>query len=118
MNKKFINVNTLLNVEGLDENDSKVVLTTNQIQVIEDKLVELQGKVENHGNLEKQFTDKLNEFSDEVKNTEGVDAKISKIKQMFDKIPAAANPPVATQQGPVDEFEDIRKDPINNFYDE
>lgn len=118
MNKKFINVNTLLNVEGLDENDSKVVLTTNQIQVIEDKIVELQGKVENHGNLEKQFTDKLDEFSDEVKNIKGLDAKISKIKQMFDKIPATATPAAATQQEPVDEYADIRKDPINNFYDE
>lgn len=118
MNKKFINVNTLLKVEGLDEQDSKVVLTTNQIQTIEDRLVELQGKVENHGNIEKQVTDQLDKFSEEVKNTEGIDAKISKIKDVFDKIPVTATPKSAVPEGPVDEFADIRKDPINNFYNE
>lgn len=118
MNKKFLNVNTLLNVEGLDESDSKVVLTTAQLQVIDDKLVELQGKVENHGNLEKQFTDKLDKFSEEVKSIEGIDNKIAKIKQMFDKIPSPATPSANTPDSHVDEFADIRKDPINNFYDE
>ena len=53
-----------------------------------------------------------------MKNIKGLDAKISKIKQMFDKIPATATPAAATQQEPVDEYADIRKDPINNFYDE
>lgn len=118
MNKKFLNVNTLLNVEGLDESDSKVVLTTAQLQVIDDKLVELQGKVENHGNLEKQFTDKLDKFSEEVKSIEGIDNKIAKIKQMFDKIPSPATPSANTPDSHVDEYADIRKDPINNFYDE
>lgn len=55
MNKTFIKVNALLNVEGLNESDNGVVLTTDQMQVIEDRLAELQGKVENLGNLEQQL---------------------------------------------------------------
>lgn len=118
MNKTFTTVNTLLKVEGVDENDSKIVLTTAQLQTINDRLAELQGKVENHGNLEKQVTDQLDKFSDEVKSTEGIDAKISKIKEAFDKIPASVTPPSGKTEEPQDEFKDCRKDPINNFYDE
>lgn len=116
MNKKFTNVNTLLKVEGFDECDTKVTLTTTQLQTIEDHLAELQGKVENNGNLEKQVSEKLDKFSEEVKNTEGLDAKIAKIKDAFDKIPAPVQQPAG---GTVtDEFADIRKDPVNNFLDE
>ncbi len=121
MNKKFTTVNTLLKVEGFDENDSKVVLTTTQLQTINDRLAELQGKVENHGNIEKLVTDQLDKFSDEVKQTEGIDSKIAKIKQAFDNIPAPAAPPAPSgspSAESTDEFADIRKDPVNNFYDE
>ena len=118
MNKKFTTVNTLLKVEGFDETDSKVVLTTTQLQTIEDHLAELQGKVENNGNLEKQVKDQLDKFSDEVKNTNGIEAKISKIKEAFDKIPSAVVSSANANNEPKDEFADIRKDPINNFYDE
>lgn len=82
MNKKFLNVNALLKVEGLEENEGKVVLTTQQLQAVEDNLAELQGKVENNGNLEKTIADKLDAFSEEVKNTEGIQAKIQK-SRMF-----------------------------------
>lgn len=118
MNKTFTTVNTLLKVEGFDENDSKIVLTTTQLQTINDHLAELQGKVENNGNLEKQVTDQLDKFSDEVKSAEGIDAKISKIKEAFDKIPAPSAQPPTSGADPQDEFKDCRKDPINNFYDE
>lgn len=116
MNKKFTNVNTLLKVEGFDECDTKVTLTTTQLQTIEDHLAELQGKVENNGNLEKQVSEKLDKFSEEVKNTEGLDAKLAKIKDAFDKIPAPVQQPAGGTVA--DEFADIRKDPVNNFLDE
>lgn len=117
MNKKFTTVNTLLKVEGFDESDSKVVLTTTQMQTIEDHLAELQGKVENNGNLEKQVIDQLDKFSEEVKKTEGINDKIAKIKDVFDKIPATVQTSGSNNE-PKDEFADIRKDPINNFYNE
>lgn len=117
MNKKFTTVNTLLKVEGFDENDSKVVLTTTQLQTIEDHLAELQGKVENNGNLEKQVIDQLDKFSDDVKKAEGINDKIAKIKDAFDNIPATVQTSGGNNE-PKDEFADIRKDPINNFYDE
>ena len=47
-----------------------------------------------------------------------IDNKIAKIKQMFDKIPSPATPSANTPDSHVDEFADVRKDPINNFYDE
>lgn len=119
MNKKFLNVNALLKVEGLEENDGKVVLTTQQLQAVEDNLAELQGKVENNGNLEKTIADKLDAFSEEVKNTEGLQAKIQKIKDVFDHIPAAVpTQPTASDKQDGDVFADIRKDPVNNYLEE
>lgn len=55
MNKKFIKVNALLKVEGLNESDSGIVVTAEQMQVIEDTLAALQGKAENLGNIESQL---------------------------------------------------------------
>ena len=119
MNKKFLNVNALLKVEGLEENDGKVVLTTQQLQAVEDNLAELQGKVENNGNLEKTIADKLDAFSEEVKNTEGLQAKIQKIKDVFDHIPAAVpTQSTASDKQDGDVFADIRKDPVNNYLEE
>lgn len=55
MNKKFIKVNALLKVEGFNESDSGIVVTAEQMQVIEDTLAALQGKAENLGNIESQL---------------------------------------------------------------
>lgn len=134
MNKKFVTVNSLVNVEGFDEKDGKVVLTAEQMQVIEDALVEKNNKIENLGSLESELSTvkdakkkaedslaaaskALDAISDDVKKEEGFDNKIKKIKEVFDKIPAGVS-----SQNPsgkdADPYSDCRKDPVNNYFDE
>lgn len=133
MNKKFITVNALLKVEGIEQSaDGKVVLTAEQFQVIEDALAESQGKIENLGKVEAALaasktsqkaaedslqaaSDTLDTLSDDIKQIEGIDQKVAKIKEMFDKIPAVQTP--APAKPATDQFADIRKDPVN-FYEE
>lgn len=97
MNKTFIKVNALLKVEGVNESADGVVLTTEQLQVIEDNLAELQGKVENLGSLEQQLaqakTDK--EAADTAKaDAENAKAnaeqQLADLKQEFDNFKAEA----------------------------
>ena len=133
MNKKFVTVNALLKVEGIEQSaDDKLVLTAEQFQVIEDALAESQGKIENLGKMEAALaaskasqktaednlqaaSDTLDTLSDDIKQIEGISNKVAKIKEMFDKIPAVQAPTPAPAVK--DEFADIRKDPVN-FYDE
>lgn len=134
MNKKFVTVNSLVNVEGFDEKDGKVVLTAEQMQVIEDALVEKNNKIENHGSLESELSTvkdakkkaedslaaaskALDAISDDVKKEEGIDNKIKKIKEVFDKIPAGVSAPNPKSED-VDPYSDCRKDPVNNYFDE
>lgn len=77
MNKTFVKVNALLKVEGLEESGDGVVMTTAQLQVVEDALAELQGKVENHGNLEKELAD-----AQQAKDT--AESNLSKLQKEFD----------------------------------
>ena len=136
MNKKFVTVNALLKVEGIEQSaDGKLVLTAEQFQVIEDALVENQGKIENLGKLEKQVSasqaaqktaednlqaasDSLDSLSDDIKAIAGIDNKVAKIKEMFNKIPAVQTPAPAPKDEVKDEFADIRKDPVNFYEDE
>lgn len=134
MNKKFVTVNALVNVEGFDENDGKVVLTVKQMQTIEDALAEKNGKPENNGDLEKQLSqlkdekkavddtlssavNALDAISDDVKKETGIENKIKKIKEVFDKLPAGVSSPKPGNE-PVDEYSDCRKDPVNKYFDE
>ena len=59
----------------------------------------------------------LDAISDDVKKEEGIDNKIKKIKEVFDKIPAGVS-----SQNPsgkdADPYSDCRKDPVNNYFDE
>ena len=133
MNKKFITVNALLKVEGIEQSaDGKLVLTAEQFQIIEDALAESQGNRENLGKVEAALaasktsqkaaedslqaaSDTLDTLSDDIKQIEGIDQKVAKIKEMFDKIPAVQTP--APAKPATDQFADIRKDPVN-FYEE
>lgn len=133
MNKKYVTVNALLKVEGIEQSaEGKIVLTQEQVQVIEDAMVEKNGKIENLGAMETQLatanaekktaedslkaaSDSLDALSDDIKEIEGIDQKVAKIKEMFDKIPAVQAP--APAPSVTDQYADIRKDPVN-FYEE
>lgn len=99
MNKTFIKVNALLKVEGLDVSDNGVVLTTEQLQVIEDALAELQGKVENLGNMESQLaqlkTDKEN--AETAKNN--AEQKLLALQKEFDEFKGEAGDDTSLKPG-------------------
>lgn len=85
MNNTFIKVNALLKVEGVNESADGVVLTTEQLQVIEDNLAELQGKVGNLGNLEKQLAQaKTDKETAETAKANAETAKANTEKQLSD----------------------------------
>ena len=102
--------------------------------VFEDALVEKNNKIENHGSLESELSTvkdakkkaedslaaaskALDAISDDVKKEEGIDNKIKKIKEVFDKIPAGVSAPNPKSED-VDPYSDCRKDPVNNYFDE
>ena len=90
MNKTFIKVNALLKVEGLNETTDGVVLTVEQAQVVEDNLAELQGKVENLGNLENQLAQAKadKETAETAKND--AETRLANLQQEFDDFKAQA----------------------------
>jgi len=85
MNKSFIKVNALLKVEGINESADGLVLTTEQLQVVEDHLAELQGKVENLGNLEQQLAQaKTDKETAETAKADAETAKANAEQQLAD----------------------------------
>ena len=134
MNKKFVTVNALLKVEGIEQSaDDKLVLTAEQFQVIEDALAAAQNKIKDLEKVQqdlssaqtaqktaednlKAASDSLDTLSDDVKAVEGIDNKVALIKEMFNNIPAVQTP--APKDGEKDPYADIRKDPVNFYEDD
>lgn len=84
MNKKFITVQNLCKCEGFENaagQEGKLVVSEQHMQVVEDNLAELQGKVGNLGQLESQVTTikaerdalqvKVSDLEDKVADLEG-----------------------------------------------
>lgn len=135
MKKIFLNVMALLLLtDGIKDNDDgSVTLTKEQMKSIDDALGEAKTKAEQLTNVEKELSDSktaqqtaennlkaavdsIDSLSDELKGIKEVSGKIAKIKEILDKIPVVEQPN-PDSKGVVDEFADIRKDPIN-FYEE
>lgn len=90
MNKSFIKVNALLKVEGINESADGVVLTTEQLQVIEDNLAELQGKVENLGNMEQQLAQAKTDKETAETAKANAEQQLADLRQEFDNFKAEA----------------------------
>lgn len=90
MNKKFIKVNALLKVEGLNESADGVVLSVEQLQVIEDHLAELQGKVENLGNIESQLAQAKNDKLTAETAKAAAEKALADLRKEFDDFKAEA----------------------------
>lgn len=90
MNKNFIKVNALLKVEGLNEAADGIVLTTAQLQIIEDALVELQGKVGILGNLETQLTQAKTKKQTAETAKADAERKLADLQKEFDDFKAEA----------------------------
>ena len=90
MNKTFIKVNALLKVDGLNESADGVVLTTAQLQVIEDHLAELQGKVENLAGIEAQLAQAKTDKQTADTAKAAAEQQLADLQQEFDNFKAEA----------------------------
>lgn len=114
MNKTFIKVNALLKVEGLNESDNGVVLTTAQMQVIEDNLAELQGKVGNLGNLENQLAQAKADKQTAETARASLEQQLEKLRNEYETFKAEAGDTTIQKPG----GDGGKKDPVNakNMY--
>lgn len=133
MNKEFVSVNQILNVEGLTENEGKVTLTIAQLKSINEALAAANAAKETAENSlttiknEKQEAISAKEtaennynsaitaidgLSDEVKNTATVEGKVEVIKNILEKVPGM-KPAIPTNQGGKNDFKEIAVDPVN-----
>lgn len=120
MNKTFVTVNQILNVEGLAENDGKITLTIDQVKALNDGLKAAndaktsaeQGKTAAETSLN-NVIEGLDNLSPSVKAAADNTAKIQVISDTFKKVPGVLETP--KNEGGEDKYKDIAKDPINSF---
>jgi hypothetical protein len=127
MRKEFVSIHTALNLEGLMEENGKVILSLDQIKLLNESIKSAEkDKTEAQTACQNALKDKttaetalssavtsLDSLSDEVKNATGVTAKVEVIKNILEKIPGVI-PVVTGKQGEKTDFSDIAKDDINN----
>lgn len=119
MNKEFLSINKVLEVEGLDVADNKVTLTVEQIKVINTALANAGQEIDQADNKYNGLLSKINGLSDVVKNAADEDAKIEAIRNIVNKIPLTdVNFDDKNGGKGGTSFNDIAVDPINQFDEE
>lgn len=118
MNKEYVSVNKVLNVEGIDVADNKVTLTLEQIKVINTALANASNEIDQADNRYNGLIAKIDKLSDVVKNAKTEDDKIDAISNIINKLPAA----VVNTEGKTGyqsyQFKEIAVDEINRYDDE
>lgn len=114
MNKEFLSVNKVLNIEGFEVADNKVTLTVEQMKIINTALTNAGQKIDQADNKYNGLLAKIDGLSDVVKNAADEDAKIEAIRDIVNKIPASV---VNDNNGGKGNrtFNDVAVDPINRF---
>lgn len=117
MNKEFLSVNKVLNIEGFEVADNKVTLTVDQIKIINTALTNADQEIDQADNKYNGLLAKIDGLSDVVKNAADEDAKIEAIRDIVNKIPASV---VNDNNGGNGNrtFNDVAVDPINRFDEE
>lgn len=117
MNKEFLSVNKVLNIEGFEVADNKVTLTVEQMKIINTALTNAGQEIDQADNKYKGLLAKIDGLSDVVKNAADEDAKIEAIRDIVNKIPASV---VNDNNGGNGNrtFNDVAVDPINRFDEE
>lgn len=117
MNKEFLSVNKVLNIEGFEVADNKVTLTVEQMKIINTALTNAGQKIDQADNKYNGLLAKIDGLSDVVKNAADEDAKIEAIRDIVNKIPASV---VNDNNGGKGNrtFNDVAVDPINRFDEE
>lgn len=117
MNKEFLSVNKVLNIEGFEVADNKVTLTVEQMKIINTALTNAGQEIDQAENKYNGLLAKIDGLSDVVKNAADEDAKIEAIRDIVNKIPASV---VNDNNGGNGNrtFNDVAVDPINRFDEE
>lgn len=121
MNKNYVKVNTLLNLEGLDVQDGKVTLTEDQVKSINDALTDKETKIKDLQALAKTAEEALvnanstlDTISDEVKSATDLKGKVDKVKSIMDKV-AGVHLDTSPAENDPEDCSDIAKDPVNDM---
>lgn len=117
MNKEFLSVNKVLNIEGFEVADNKVTLTVEQMKIINTALTNAGQEIDQADNKYNGLLAKIDGLSDVVKNAADEDAKIEAIRDIVNKIPASV---VNDNNGGNGNrtFNDVAVDPVNHFDEE
>lgn len=117
MNKEFLSVNKVLNVEGFEVADNKVTLTVDQMKIINTALTNAGQEIDQADNKYNGLLAKIDGLSEVVKNAADEDAKIEAIRDIVNKIPASVVNDNNSGNGNRT-FSDVAVDPINRFDEE
>lgn len=117
MNKEFLSVNKVLNIEGFEVADNKVTLTVEQMKIINTALTNAGQEIDQADNKYNGLLAKIDGLSDVVKNAADEDAKIEAIRDIVNKIPASVVNDNNDGNGNRT-FNDVAVDPINRFDEE
>lgn len=118
MNKEYVSVNKVLNVEGIDVADNKVTLTLEQIKVINTALANASNEIDQADNRYNGLIAKIDKLSDVVKNAKTEDDKIDAISNIINKLPAAVVNTEGKTGDQTNQFKEIAVDEINRYDDE
>ena len=131
MRKEFTFINQILNCEGVEEKDGKILLTVENLKAINDAIkIANDAKTKAEHDFETANTAKetaenslaavvndLDSLSDSVKNAADNKAKVQVIRNIVGKIPGTGT--ASHQEANEDnKFADIATDPINSFENE
>lgn len=118
MNKEYVSVNKVLNVEGIDVADNKVTLTIEQIKVINTALANASNEIDQADNRYNGLIAKIDKLSEVVKNAKTEDDKIDAISNIINKLPAAVVNTEGKTGDQSNQFKEIAVDEINRYDDE
>ena len=123
MNKTFTQINSLLQTEGLEENDGRIVMTAEQVDALNNRLAELDTMNEANATLTAECDSArselsaaetvINSISDEIASLEGIEAKVNAIKDTLSKVTGATETHATLEgDGRADE---VCLDPVNSM---
>ena len=91
MNKDYTTVNQLLQTEGLEENDGRIVLTTEQMQAINNRLTEDANLSSQVNALTAERDEARNQLSEAMTAIDGISSDIAAKDNLADKVTAIAD---------------------------
>lgn len=121
MNKEFVKVNEILNVEALEESEGRISLSVENVKAINDKLAELSAMMEAI-KAEKQTAEDnlaaaetaINGISEEVACMDTMEDKVNAIKEALDKVTNVTTEVHSQNEGNGHEDE-VAIDPVNAY---